>query len=70
MFCRNLEYYRKRANLSQTELAERCGVSQQVVNAYELGSRKPSIEVLVLIAKALGCTTDQLLCSDVTSSVT
>lgn len=57
----NLFYYRNKLNLSQAELAAKCGVTQQAINGYELGVKTPKLETLLLIAKALNCTTDELL---------
>lgn len=57
----NLYHFRSKANLSQQELADKCGVTRQAISAYELGSKTPSVETLILIAKTLNCTTDELL---------
>ena len=57
----NLYAFRCKAGLSQQELADKCGVSRQAVNGYELGVKTPKLETLLLIAKALNCTTDELL---------
>lgn len=34
--------YRARHNISQTELAERCGVTLQTINSIENGKQNPS----------------------------
>lgn len=34
--------YRAKHNISQTELAERCGVTLQTINSIENGKQKPS----------------------------
>lgn len=34
--------YRARHNISQTELAQRCGVTLQTINSIENGKQKPS----------------------------
>ena len=54
-------YYRKRAGLSQEALAAKIGVSRQAVSKWELGETMPDVEKLVLLAKAFGVTTDELL---------
>lgn len=54
-------YYRKGAGLSQEALAAKIGVSRQAVSKWELGETTPEVEKLVLLAKAFGVTTDQLL---------
>lgn len=45
--------YRKEANISQKELGNRLGMSQQQIAQYENGNRMPKIETLQKIADAL-----------------
>lgn len=47
--------------ISQSELAKRIAMSQDAVNAYCTGKRKPPIDVLVLICEALNESADYLL---------
>lgn len=47
---------REKAGMSQTELADKLGLSKSVISAYEKGIRKPSFKVLPLLAKALNVT--------------
>lgn len=61
MFKDNLFHLRTKAGLTQAELAEKCGVSQQTIFSYEIGTKTPRIEVLAALAKALQCTSDELL---------
>jgi predicted nucleotidyltransferase/DNA-binding XRE family transcriptional regulator len=49
-----LRQARKRAGLSQAELAARAGVTQSVISAYESGQRQPSIPVLARLIDAAG----------------
>lgn len=56
----NLSRLRKERNLSQTELAERIGVSLVHLNRIENGHASPSAELLYAVADALGVTTDSL----------
>ena len=49
-----IKKYRKEAWLSQKELGERLGVSQQHIAQYENGKRIPKIETINNIAGALG----------------
>lgn len=44
---------REKAGLSQTELADKLGLSKSVISAYEKGIRNPSFKVLPLLAEAL-----------------
>lgn len=45
---------RKRAGLSQVELAARAGVTQSVISAYEGEKRQPSMPVLAALVDAAG----------------
>ncbi|MBQ7914639.1 MAG: helix-turn-helix transcriptional regulator [Clostridia bacterium] len=44
---------REKAGLSQTELADKLGLSKSVISAYEKGIRNPSFKVLPQLAEAL-----------------
>lgn len=52
---------RARAGLSQAALAAQAGVGQSHVSRYEADVIRPDLDVLVLLARALGVTTDWLL---------
>lgn len=45
---------RRRAGLSQVELAGRAGVTQSVISAYESGHRQPSLPTLATLVEAAG----------------
>lgn len=45
---------RQKAALTQTELANRAGLSQQVVSAYETGRQEPTLPSLLRIVEAAG----------------
>src|SRR6266487_3099776 len=45
---------RRRAGLSQVELAARAGVTQSVISAYESGHRQPSVPTLAALIEATG----------------
>src|SRR5262249_38355953 len=45
---------RRRAKLSQSELARRAGVAQSVISAYESGRRQPSMLTLAAMVEAAG----------------
>ena len=49
---------RRRAHLSQVELAHRAGVTQSVVSAYESGARQPSLPTLTRLVAATGLDLD------------
>ena len=45
---------RKRAQLSQTDVARRAGIAQSVISAYESGRREPGVTTLARLVKATG----------------
>jgi predicted nucleotidyltransferase/DNA-binding XRE family transcriptional regulator len=47
---------RQRAGLTQHALAERAGVTQSVISAYEAGRREPSYAMLTRLVKSAGYT--------------
>lgn len=52
-FITNLKFFRKKANLSQAELARRSNLSPGTVGDYETGRRKPSLDTVQKISEAL-----------------
>jgi len=48
-----IEYYRKKLNMTQEELAEVVGVSRQTIISLEQGRYNPSLELAYRITKAL-----------------
>ena len=51
---------RKEAGLSQEELASRCGVSRQTINAIENNRYDPTLSLAFHLARELGLTVDEL----------
>ena len=51
---------RKELGLSQEELAKRCGVSRQTINAIENQKYDPSLPLAFQLARILGTTVDAL----------
>ena len=51
---------RKRAGLTQTELAERLSISQVAISQWESGLHYPRSDKIPALADALGCTIDEL----------
>ena len=56
-----IAYYRKKAGYSQEGLAERLGVSRQAISKWETGEATPDAERIIVLAAALGISTDTLL---------
>ena len=52
--------FRKAASLTQKHLADRLGVTQSAVSSWERGKKQPNLTKLPDLARALGCTVDEL----------
>ena len=59
---KNLKLKAARAglDLSQEDLAKKCGVSRQTISAIEKGDYNPTINLCIAICKALNKTLDEL----------
>ena len=53
---------RKERGLSQEELAKRCQVSRQTINAIENDKYDPTLSLAFRLAQELQTTVDQLFC--------
>ena len=51
---------RREQGLSQEELARRCGVSRQTINAIENDKYDPTLSLAFRLARELGLTVDEL----------
>lgn len=60
-FGENLQFYRKRKDITQEQLAEQMGVSRQTISKWESDSSYPEMEKLLLLCDLFGCTMDVLL---------
>ena len=60
-FSEMLTYLRKRAEMSQKDLAEKLGVSRSTIGMYETGGREPDFETLEAIADTFNVNMDTLL---------
>lgn len=56
-----LKSLRLEKNLTQKQVADRIGLAISAVSSYESGSRYPSYEVLIQLARMFHVTTDYLL---------
>lgn len=66
---RRIKDARKKAGLTQEQLASATGMSQQHIGNIETAANKLSLQALVDIANALDTTTDALLYDNLTSAV-
>lgn len=57
-------YCRKKAGLSQLDLADKLGVSRQSVSKWETGESNPDVAKIPLLAKEFGVSADWLLSED------
>ena len=60
MLSENLKNLRKAKGFSQEELAKRCGVSRQTVNAIENNKYDPTLSLAFRLARELEMTVDGL----------
>ena len=56
-----IAFLRRRAGLTQEELAAQLAVSPAAVGAYEQGRRVPAAAILVALSQSLGVSVDYLL---------
>lgn len=56
-----LKTLRLKENMTQSQLAQKLGVTKSVISAYETGLRMPSYDILIHIAKIYNVSTDYLL---------
>ena len=58
---KNLIYYRKAANLTQAELAQKINYSDKSVSKWESGNGVPDIYILLKLAELYGITVNDLV---------
>ena len=56
-----LKSLRKKRKMTQEELGNLLGLSQKSVSAYEVGTREPSNEALIMLGEIFQCSIDYLL---------
>ena len=55
-----IKYRRKELGFSQDELAKKCGVSRQTINAIENNKYDPTLSLAFKLSKELHITVDEL----------
>ena len=67
-FSENLQFYRKKADMTQEELAERMEVSRQTISKWESGATYPEMEKILQLCEMFRCDMDTLIRGDATES--
>ena len=57
-----IQYYRKKAGLSQEELAKMLFISRQTISLWETGQTLPTIDNLIKLREIFGVSLDTILC--------
>ena len=57
----NLKKIRLERGMTQTELAEKIGITRTAICNYEAGTREPDFETLRKLVSVLECTLDELI---------
>lgn len=68
LFGENLQFYRKRGNLTQEQLAEKLEVSRQTVSKWEAGSSYAEMEKILQLCDMFSCDMDTLLRKDASTA--
>lgn len=66
----NLQRLRKQQGLNQEQLAERSGVSLTQISKIERSETDPRVSTVEKLARAMNCSTDQLLFNEATEGLT
>lgn len=69
-FCEKLYEVRKKAGMTQNDLAEKLNVSRQAVSRWEMGTAMPDVENLVAMSELFGVSLDYLLKDTAASQAT
>ena len=59
-----IQFYRKRAGLSQEELGQQLLVSRQTVSLWETGQTMPTLDNLIRLRAIFGASIDEILCEE------
>lgn len=57
----NLRLLRTEKNITQTEIAEKLGITQVFISRVENNTKKLSVEQVFELSKILGCSTDAII---------
>ena len=56
-----LRQKREERRMTQADLAQRIGITQQNVSSYETGNKIPPLRVVVAAADVFRCSTDEMI---------
>ena len=65
-----LKHFRNLKGLSQTEVAEKLGLSRQAISNWEANKSYPDLDNIVLLSKLYDVSVDELLGTDIRENVT
>lgn len=65
-FIQKMRFYRRRAGLTQSKLAEFCDVSNGTIGNIECGITKPSFDLIIKIAEAIKISPAELFRPEIT----
>lgn len=60
---------RELSGISQNQLAKKAGIAQSTLSAIEAKTKSPSVDTVIMLAKALDCTVAHLIGEDDASAV-
>ncbi len=60
-FKENLKKIRMSRTFSQADLAKKLEIDPSYISRYENGNKKPGMDILLKLSKALNCTIDELV---------
>lgn len=60
----NINYYRKKLNFTQEDVAKKLNVTRQTINAIENNKYNPSLELAIKLSKLLDVTVEELFTID------
>lgn len=63
-FAENIQFFRKRENMTQEQLAEKLEVSRQTVSKWEAGNSYPEMEKILQLCQVFSCNMDTLMRED------
>ena len=69
-FIQKMRFFRKRAGITQSKLAEICNVSNGTIGNIESGITKPSFDLIIKIAEAVNVPPSKLFDTDLREFVT